>query len=65
MLDDQLIGQLADRAKADGTNLTGQGGLRALGPGHGPPARQSAGHPQTSTAPAQSARQTRPRSSSC
>lgn len=27
VLDDQLIGQLVDRAKADGINLTGQGGL--------------------------------------
>ncbi|SFG99915.1 hypothetical protein SAMN02787118_1377 [Streptomyces mirabilis] len=26
-LDDQLIGQLLDRAKADGIKLTGQGGL--------------------------------------
>jgi hypothetical protein len=26
-LDDQLIGQLVDRAKADGIKLTGQGGL--------------------------------------
>ncbi|MGW6674498.1 IS256 family transposase, partial [Streptomyces vinaceus] len=27
VLDDQLISQLVDRAKADGIKLTGQGGL--------------------------------------
>jgi hypothetical protein len=30
-LDDRLIGQLVDRAKADGIKLTGQGGLLRRG----------------------------------